>query len=64
MLAVAAAAHGQDHTQILLIFAAIALAMFWKAALKLGLALIVIGFVVVLVKGDTTILHGLRALIP
>jgi hypothetical protein len=64
MLAVAAAAHGQDHTQILLILAAIALAMFWKAALKLGLALIVIGFVVVLVKGDTTILHGLRALIP
>jgi hypothetical protein len=64
MLAVAAAAHGQDHTQILLILAAIALAMFWKAALKLGLALIVVGFVVVLVKGDTTILHGLRALIP
>ena len=64
MLAVAAAAHGQDHTQILLILAAIALAMFWKAAIKLGLALIIVGFVVVLVKGDTTILHGLRALIP
>jgi hypothetical protein len=64
MLAVAAAAHGQDHTQILLILAAIALAMFWKAALKIGLALIVVGFVVVLVKGDTTIIHGLRALIP
>ena len=64
MLAVAAAAHGQDHTQILLILAAIALAMFWKAAIKLGLALIVVGFVVVLVKGDATLIHGLRALIP
>lgn len=64
MLAVAAAAHGQDHTQILLILAAIALAMFWKTAIKLGLALIVVGFVVVLFKGDTTLIHGLRALIP
>jgi hypothetical protein len=64
MLAVAAAAHGLDHTKILLILAAIALAMFWKAAIKLGLALLVVGFVVVLVKGDTTLIHGLRALIP
>ena len=38
MLAVAAAAHGPDHTQILLILAAIALAMFWKAVIKLGMA--------------------------
>lgn len=64
MLAVAAAAHGLDHTQILLILAAIALAMFWKVAIKLGLALIVVGFVVVLVKGDAILIHGLHALIP
>jgi hypothetical protein len=64
MLAVATAAHGLDHTQILLILAAIALAMFWKAAIKLGLALIVVGFVVVLVKGDAILIHGLHALIP
>jgi hypothetical protein len=64
MLAVAVAAHGLDHTKTLLILAAIALAMFWKAAIKLGLALIVVGFVVVLVKGDATLIHGLRALIP
>lgn len=64
MLAVAAAAHGQDHTQILIILAAIVLAMFWRAAIKIGLALLVVAFVVVLVKGDTTLIHGLRALIP
>ena len=64
MLAVAAAAHGQDHTQILIILAAIALAMFWRAAIKIALALLVVAFVVVLVKGDTTLIHGLRALIP
>jgi hypothetical protein len=60
MLAVTAAAHGQDHTQILIILAAITLAMFWKAAIKLGLALIVVVFVVVLFKGDTTLIHGLH----
>ena len=38
--------------------------MFWRAAIKIGLALLVVAFVVVLVKGDTTLIHGLRALIP
>jgi hypothetical protein len=64
MLAVAAAAHGQANTQILLILAVVALAMFWRAAIKIALALIVIGFVTVVAKGDTTLIHGLHAMIP
>ncbi len=64
MLAVAAAAHGQDHTQILIILATIALAMFWRAAIKIGLALLVVGFVMVFVKGDATLIHDLRTLFP
>ena len=64
MLAAAAAAHGHVNTQILLIFAVIAMAMFWRAAIKIAVALIVVGFVTVVAKGDTTLLHSLHAMIP
>lgn len=64
MLAVATAAQGQDHTQILIILAAIVLAIFWRAAIKLGLALAVVAFIVLLVKGDLALVHGLRLLVP
>jgi len=64
MLAVAAVAHSQGHTQILIILAAIALAMFWRAALKIGLALIVVVVALVIVTGDMALIHALRLLIP
>jgi hypothetical protein len=64
MLAVAAAAHGQANPQILIILAVIALAMFWRVAIKIAVALLVVGFVMVVAKGDTTLIHGLHALIP
>ena len=64
MLALAAAAHGQDPTQILIIIAAIAAAIFWRALLKIALALIVILSVVLLSRGVSVFLHDLRLVVP
>lgn len=64
MLAAAAAAQGHIPSQVLLLLGAIALAMFWRAALKVGLALIVIVVAVVIVKGDLALVHLFRLLIP
>lgn len=64
MFAAAAAAHGQISAHLVIILAAVALAMFWRPALKAGLALLVIIVVMVIVKGDLILIHGLRALIP
>ena len=64
MLALAAAAHGQDPAQTLIILAAIAAAIFWRALLKIALALIVILFVVLLSHGVSVFLHDLRLVVP
>ena len=64
MLALAAAAHGQDPAQTLIILAAIAAAIFWRALLKIALALIVILFVVLLSRGVSVFLHDLRLVVP
>jgi hypothetical protein len=64
MLALAAAAHGQDPTQILIIIAAIAAAIFWRALLKIVLALVVILSVVLLSRGVSVFLHDLRLVVP
>jgi len=64
MLALAAAAHGQDPTQILIILAAIAAAIFWRALLKIALALIVILSVVLLSRGVSVFLHDLHLVVP
>jgi len=64
MLALAAAAHGQETAQTLIILAAIAAAIFWRTLLKIALALIVILFVVLLSHGVSVFLHDLRLVVP
>jgi len=64
MLALAAATHGQDPAQTLIILAAVAAAIFWRALLKIALALIVILFVVLLSRGVSVCLHDLRLVVP
>jgi hypothetical protein len=64
MLALAAAAHGRDLTQTLIIFAAIAAAIFWRALLKIALAVVVILSVVLLSRGVSVFLHDLRLVVP
>jgi hypothetical protein len=64
MLALAAAAHGQDPAQTLIILAAVAAAIFWRALLKIALALIVILFVLLLSRGVSVFLHDLRLVVP
>ena len=64
MLALAAAAHGQDPAQTLIILAAVAAAIFWRALLKIALALIVILSVVLLSRGVSVFLHDLRLVVP
>jgi hypothetical protein len=64
MLALAAATHGQDPAQTLIILAAVAAAILWRALLKIALALIVILFVVLLSRGVSVFLHDLRLVVP
>jgi hypothetical protein len=64
MLALAAAAHGQAPTQTLIILAAIAAAIFWRALFKIALALVVITSVVLLSSGASVFLHALHLVVP
>jgi hypothetical protein len=64
MLALATAVHGQDPNQILIILAAVAAAIFWRSLLKIGLALVIIGFFLLLITGAAGVVHGLHPLIP
>jgi len=64
MLALATAAHGQDPTQILIVLAAVGAAIFWRSLLKIGLALVIIGFFLLLITGAAAVVHGLHPLIP
>jgi hypothetical protein len=64
MLAVAAAVGGHIPNQILLLFAAVALAMFWRAVIKVGIAFILIVVAMMVINGDLTLFHALRSLIP
>lgn len=64
MLALATAAHGQDSAQILVLLAAVAAAIFWRSLLKIGLAIVVIGFFLMLATTVTALIHGLHLLIP
>jgi hypothetical protein len=60
MLALATAAHGQDPDQILIILAAVGAAIFWRSLLKIGLALVIIGFFLLLITGAAGVVHGLH----
>jgi hypothetical protein len=64
MLALASAPQGQNSTLILIIIAAVAVAIFWRTILKIGIAAVMIGFVFLLLTGLLDIAHGLHALIP
>ena len=63
MLALATASPGQNPTLILIIIAAVIVAAFWRAILKAGIAVIIIGFAFLLVTSLLDILHGLQALL-
>jgi hypothetical protein len=65
MLALASAAHGGiAQSETLFIIAAVAVAAFWRALIKVGLAVLVIGFLILLFEGASAILHVLQAIIP
>ena len=64
MLALASAPQGSNPTFILIIIAAVIVAFFWRAILKIGSPRLIIGFVFLLVNGLLDILHGLHALVP
>jgi hypothetical protein len=65
MLALASAAHGGiGQSETLFIIAAIAVAAFWRALIKVGLAVLLIGFLLLFFEGASAVLHGLQAIIP
>jgi hypothetical protein len=64
MLALASAQQGQNPTLVLFLIAVVAVAVFWRAILAIGIAAIIVGFVFLLVTIWVDIIHGLHALIP
>jgi hypothetical protein len=64
MLALATAVHSQGPTQILIILAAAAAVIFWRALIKIGIALVIIGFFLLLITEAAALIHGLHLLIP
>lgn len=65
MLALAAAAHGGiAQSPTLFIIAAIAVAAFWKALVKIGLAVLVIGVLVLIHTEASAYMHVVHAIIP
>lgn len=59
MLALTTAAHaGLSPSQTLFIIAAIVAAVFWRGLVKIGLAVLIIGFVFLLISGAAALLHG------
>lgn len=64
MLALAMAVHGQNPSTILIILAAVAAAVFWRVLIKVGIALVVILFALLLVTGTSAVLQEIRLVIP
>lgn len=64
MEALSQTAPGASPTLILIIIAAVILIVFWQAILKFGIAVLIIGFVFLLVSGVLDVAHVLHALVP
>jgi hypothetical protein len=64
MLALATAVHGQGPSSILILFAAVAAAIFWRGLIKVGLALVVILFAVMMITGVSALFQELRMIVP
>jgi hypothetical protein len=63
MLALASAAHGGvAQSEALFIIAAVVVAAFWKALIKIGLAVLVIGSLILLFSGASALVHGVHAI--
>ena len=64
MLALTLATQGQNSTLIVAVIAAVAVAVFWRTILKVGIAAVIIGFLFLLIAGLIDVWHNLHALIP
>lgn len=64
MLALATASQGQNPILIVIVIAAVVVAVFWRAILKVGLAALVIGFMFLFVNGLLDVVRALHALFP
>lgn len=64
MLALASASPGQNSTLVIVIVAAVAVVVFWRTILKVGIAAVIIGFLFLFIAGLLDVMHGLHALIP
>lgn len=62
MLALATASQGQNPILVVIVIAAVVVAVFWRAILKVGMAALVIGFMFLLVNGLLDVVHTLHAL--
>ena len=66
MLALASAAVAQGSQSsglVLVLIAAVSVAIFWRGLIKIGLALIVVLFAVLLVASTAAFIHGIQLLI-
>jgi hypothetical protein len=59
-VALASASQGQNSVLILIIIAAVITAAFWRTILKIGIAVVIIGFTFLLVTGTLDFLHAMQ----
>lgn len=59
MLALTATHAGLSSNPALFIIAAITVAVFWRGLVKIGLTVLVVGFLFLLISGAASLMHGL-----
>jgi hypothetical protein len=64
MLVLSSAPQAENPSFILFVVAVVTIAIFWRFLLKVGISVIITGFIFMLVSGLLEIIHSFRALIP
>jgi hypothetical protein len=64
MLALASTQQGLNPELVLFIIAVVAVAVFWRVIIAIGIAAVVVGFLFLVVTIWLDAVHGLHALIP
>jgi hypothetical protein len=67
MLVLAASAvhsGGANSSAVIFFVTAIAIAAFWRALIKIGFAVLILGFLMAIFAGGSALITGLHAIIP
>lgn len=64
LILTAAVTHGTNPSEVVFLITAIAIAAFWRALIKIGIAILVLGILVLAFESGSALIAGLHAIIP